>query len=239
MAGATINNCSVGFDISATPLDQSDHAFMVIDSTISNTAVAFNTSFNPANNLPPAAGTLIIENVKVTKVPTAVLGFGGTVLYAGPKTGTIKAYAQGHSYTPTGPNIIHGTITPNPRPASLTTSSGAYYTMSKPQYGEVPVSQFVSARDQGAKGNGVHDDTAALQNALYSTAAAGQILFVDAGTYIVTKTLVVPPGARIVGEAYSVIMSSGAFFNKVRFALAFSIVIFLLGPTKRSDIHTN
>jgi len=215
MAGATINNCSVGFDISAVPTDQSDHAFMVIDSTISHTGIAFNTSFNPANNLPASGGTLIIENVKVTKVPTAVLGFGAAVLYAGPHTGTIAAYAQGHSYTPNGPNIIHGPITPNTRPASLTTGSGAYYTMSKPQYGNVPVSQFVTARSQGAKGNGVHDDTAPLQKALNSTAAAGQILFVDAGTYIVTSTLYIPPGARIVGESYSVIMSSGAFFNKV------------------------
>lgn len=38
------------------------------------------------------------------------------------------------------------------------------------------------------------------------------MLFVDAGTYKVTKTLYVPPGSKIVGESYSVIMSSGAFF---------------------------
>ena len=38
----------------------------------------------------------------------------------------------------------------------------------------------------------------------------------DAGTYLVTKTLYVPPGARIVGESYSVIMSSGAYFNDVK-----------------------
>ena len=35
----------------------------------------------------------------------------------------------------------------------------------------------------------------------------------DAGTYRVTRTLYVPPGSRLVGESYSVIMSSGAFFS--------------------------
>ena len=119
-------------------------------------------------------------------------------------------------YNPTGPQVIHGTIPANPRPGVLTTSSGSYYTQSKPQYANVPASQFVSARTQGAKGNGIHDDTAPLQKALNATAAAGQILFVDAGTYLVTKTLYVPPGARIVGESYSVIMSSGAYFNDVK-----------------------
>jgi len=119
-------------------------------------------------------------------------------------------------YNPTGPQVIHGTIPANPRPGVLTTSSGSYYTQSKPQYANVPASQFVSARTSGAKGNGVHDDTAPLQKALNATAAAGQILFVDAGTYLVTKTLYVPPGARIVGESYSVIMSSGAYFNDVK-----------------------
>lgn len=215
MAGTTINNCTTGFSISSVPSDQSDHAFMVIDSTISNTQTAFNTSFNPTGNSPPSGGTLIIENVKVNNVLLAVNGYNGQTLYAGPKTGLIAGYAQGHSYTPNGPNTIYGQIAPNPRPGSLTTGSGAYYTRSKPQYANVDVSQFISARNYGAKGNGVHDDTAPLNKAMQASASTGKILFVDAGTYLVTNTILVPAGARVVGESYSVIMSSGAYFNKV------------------------
>ena len=34
----------------------------------------------------------------------------------------------------------------------------------------------------------------------------------DAGTYIVTSTILIPGGAKIVGESYPVIMSRGSFF---------------------------
>ena len=51
-----------------------------------------------------------------------------------------------------------------------------------------------------------------MQRALLLAAAQGKVCFFDAGTYRVTRTLYVPPGSRLVGESYSVIMSSGAFF---------------------------
>jgi glucan 1,3-beta-glucosidase len=54
-----------------------------------------------------------------------------------------------------------------------------------------------------------------LQAVINSAAAAGKIVFFDAGTYRVTSTLQVPPGSKLVGEAYSVIMSSGSFFNNI------------------------
>lgn len=37
-------------------------------------------------------------------------------------------------------------------------------------------------------------------------------MFFDAGTYKVTSTLTIPPGSKVVGETYSVIMSSGSYF---------------------------
>ena len=97
MHGLTINNCSVGVDISASPADQSDHAFLIVDSSISNTPLAVKTSFNATANNPPTGGTLILENVRLNNVATAVNGAGGAVLLAG-GTKTIAAYAQGHRY---------------------------------------------------------------------------------------------------------------------------------------------
>ena len=64
-------------------------------------------------------------------------------------------------------------------------------------------------------GNGVTDDTTALQNIINKATAAGQIVYFDAGIYLVTKTLTIPPGAKIVGEEYPLIMSSGSFFNNI------------------------
>ena len=48
-----------------------------------------------------------------------------------------------------------------------------------------------------------------------NAAAAGAVLFWDAGIYVVTSTLTMPPGSKWVGESYSVIMSRGSFFNSM------------------------
>jgi glucan 1,3-beta-glucosidase len=125
---------------------------------------------------------------------------------------TITGWGEGHEYTPKGPKSFSGVYTPNSRPASLLSGS-EYYTRSKPQYETVPVTSFQSVRSAGATGNGVTDDTTALQTVINSATTAGKIVYFDAGTYRVTSTLTIPPGAKIVGEAFSRIMSSGSFFN--------------------------
>jgi glucan 1,3-beta-glucosidase len=70
-------------------------------------------------------------------------------------------------------------------------------------------------RTGGAKGDGVTDDTSALNTILKNAAAAGQIVFFDAGTYKVTSTITIPPGSKVVGESYSVIKASGSFFSSI------------------------
>ena len=43
--------------------------------------------------------------------------------------------------------------------------------------------------------------------------AQGKVLWLDYGIYRVTRTIRIPDGARIVGESYPVIMSSGGWFD--------------------------
>jgi hypothetical protein len=49
-------------------------------------------------------------------------------------------------------------------------------------------------------GDGVTDDTAAVQKAFDSN--VGKIIYVDSGNYILTKTVTIPGGSRIVGEMW-------------------------------------
>lgn len=120
-------------------------------------------------------------------------------------------------YTPNGPNFVYDG--PNDwftRPTSLE-AEDKYYARSKPDYGNTPSTQFLSARSFGAKGDGVTDDTAALCR-LFTSASqsyiAGAVAFVDAGYYRVTDTIYIPPNVRIVGEALSsVIMGAGEKFS--------------------------
>lgn len=203
----TINNCSVGLDMSSGGRTaQSVGSVTFIDSSISNTPVGIRTAHD-ATSQPPTAGSLIIENVDFNNVPVAVQGPGATTALAG--NTHVAGWGEGHSYTPNGPTNFEGSITPVSRPASLLQSGGKYYERSKPQYQQYSISSFISARDQGATGNGHSDDTAALQRAIFTARAQNKILFVDQGDYLVSGTIYIPGGSKIVGESYSVILSHG------------------------------
>jgi glucan 1,3-beta-glucosidase len=213
--GISINNCQKGIDISAGGTSSQEvGSITLIDSTITNTPIGIITAYTSSAS-PATGGSLIVENVVLNNVPTAIQLTGGTTILAGSSgTMTIAGWGDGHKYTPGGPTQFEGIITPNSRPASLLSGSN-YYTQSKPQYNTLSVSSFQSVRSAGAAGNGVTDDTNALQQVINNAASAGDVVYFDAGTYLVTSTLFIPAGSKIVGEGYSVIISSGSYFNNM------------------------
>jgi glucan 1,3-beta-glucosidase len=212
--GLNINNCTTAISIaqggsSALVVG----SVQVIDSSISNCETFIDTAWTTSSS-PVGAGSLIIENVKLDSVPTAVQGNSSVYLAGG--TTTISGFGQGHQYTPTGPGTLQGTFTPPARPSGLLASgSSNYYTKSKPQYETVSSSDVVSVRSSGAKGDGTTDDTAAIQSALNSAASAGKVVFFDFGLYVVTDTIYIPPGSKVVGESYATILASGSKFTSI------------------------
>src|SRR5690606_1864170 len=54
----------------------------------------------------------------------------------------------------------------------------------------------------GAVGDGVTDDTQALQDALSSLGDSGGIVFVPAGTYLFNETLVIRNGQTVMGVGH-------------------------------------
>ena len=214
--GISINNCQKGINISAGGSSaQSVGSITLIDSSISNTPIGIITAYTSSSS-PATAGSMILENVVLTNVPTAIqLTVGTTVLAGTTATMTISGWGDGHEYVNGGgPTQFEGPFAANSRPASLLNGTN-YYTQSKPQYNTLPLSSFQSVRTSGAAGNGVKDDTYALQQAINDATAAGKVVFFDAGTYLINSTLLIPAGAKLVGEGYSVIMSSGSFFNNM------------------------
>lgn len=209
----TINNAPIGIDMTAGgPSAQAVGSLIVLDSTFKNVGVGIKTAYD-ASSSSWTNGSLVLENVALSNTPVMIENDSGTVLAGG--TITISAWAEGHSYTLTsGLTHTYGTISPNSRPASLV-SGNNYYTRSKPQYGTLSVSDFVSVRSSGAVGNGATDDTAAIQSAINTAVAAGKVVYIDYGLYLITKTLSIPPGAKIVGETYPVLMASGSYFTNI------------------------
>ena len=212
----SINNCRVGFNITAGgPSAVNIGSITLMDSEINNTPIGIATS-RTDNSQPSAAGALYLENVKLDNVGVAVVGPNGTYLAGSSGTKVIDAWADGNRYIPNGPIKARGSIAPTKRPAALLDGQGKYYERSKPQYGDIPLSQFLSARTLGATGDGHTDDTDALNAAILQASQTGKILFLDAGYYKVTSTISIPPGTIIVGEALaSIILSSGPFFDDI------------------------
>lgn len=187
----------------------------LLDSTFTNTPIAIKTAWTPSS-LPPTAASLILENISLRNVPIAIQNPSGTLLRGTSSFLTIPAYALGHSYTPSrrSPNLTAGPIPPNPRPASLLApDSTRYLTRSKPQYTSLRASSILSLRAFGARGDAVADDTIPLQTAIDAAVLQNKLLWLDYGVYRVTRTIRVPAGAKIVGESFPVIMSSGGWFD--------------------------
>jgi glucan 1,3-beta-glucosidase len=206
--GLSFSGVTLGLNISSSSVG----SVTVIDSVVSDTTTFISTSLDTST----VANSLIIENVALDNVVTAIEVNGAQFLAGSTGPSVITAWGQGHEYagtpTPGSPASFQGPFTPNVRPPTLVDGSGNYYQRSKPQYELTPSSGFSSARTAGAKGDGKTDDTAALNNLFATAAAAGQIVYLDAGDYLVTDTIKIPPGSKIVGEAYPVILSSGPNF---------------------------
>ncbi|KAI0755599.1 exo-beta-1,3-glucanase [Fomes fomentarius] len=213
--GVTINNCQVGFDLQTggtTQDTQTVGSVAVIDATVSNTPIFVRSSTQSTNRL---LGALVLNNIHLTNVPTAVTVTNGpTVLAGSGGSTTIDSWGQGNVFTGTSQTakFTQSNIAAPSKASSLLDSSGRIFGRTRPQYADFSVSQFVSVRDQGAKGDGKTDDTAALQ-AVINEFSGCKIIFVDHGTYLVTDTLNIPPGTQIVGEIWSVILGAGSKFQ--------------------------
>jgi glucan 1,3-beta-glucosidase len=116
------------------------------------------------------------------------------------------------SAMPVSSSRIQQQLTAPTKPPSLLDGSKKIFERSKPQYENVPASSFVSVKSQGAKGDGVTDDTAAIQ-AVFNNATPDQVVYFDHGAYVITGTVNVPKNIRITGEIWPLIMAGGSFFS--------------------------
>ena len=177
-------------------------------------------------------GALVLNNIKLNNVATAVAVTGGPVLLAGGTT-TINSWAQGNVYTGTNPagRFIQANIPNINKASSLLDSAGRIFGKTHPQYQDYAPDQFISVKSAGARGDGQTDDTAAIQAVLNQVRRAQyrldvlitdgcalqwsgcKIIFFDAGDYIVTNTITIPAGTQIVGEAWATILGAGNQFT--------------------------
>lgn len=206
-----INNCGIGIDMANGGTSQTVGSVLVVDSVFQNTPIGVLTAYSVSS--PDTNGTLILDNVDMTSnVPVAVSDSGtkATVLAGNQK---IASYVQGRTYggqAGAAGKSVQSPQTDIPKPDSLLDkATGKVFTRSKPQYEALPASSFVSVKSSGAKGDGVTDDTAAIQ-AVFDKATADQVVYFDHGAYLVTDTVKVPKDIKITGEIWPLILAGGS-----------------------------
>jgi hypothetical protein len=116
------------------------------------------------------AGSIVLNNAKLTNVDIVVGSITGEVMLEGcpETTKTVKSWGQGNVYKnimPVG-MYMQGDIHAAHKPSVLLDDQGRIFGKMHPQYADYAVSQFVSVRDHGAKGDGKTDDTDAINAVL-------------------------------------------------------------------------
>lgn len=87
------------------------------------------------------------------------------------------------------------------------------FTRRRPTYYNEPQSNVLNVKALGAKGDGVSDDTAALNSILQGAANTSSIVYFPYGVYVVRDTLRIPLGSRVIGQVWSQIMGRGKNFE--------------------------
>jgi glucan 1,3-beta-glucosidase len=204
LQGLKFNNVKIGVNYTAA-LNASVGSVVLIDSeAISTDKVVLSQHTKNAD------GSLIIENLKISRVGQTVVDPQGNVILAGSTSSNkIKSFIQGTVYKDQTTGKYLETSGSLSRPQALVDLSGDYWTKSRPQYEQYSSGCFSSVHDFGAKGDGKTDDTMAINAALKANANR-RITYLPAGYYRVSDTIHVPAGSRIVGEVWSTISGTYA-----------------------------
>ncbi|GFP60365.1 glucan 1,3-beta-glucosidase [Trichoderma asperellum] len=207
----TMKNVGTGFQLVGDNGVGNIGSVSILDSSFTSVNKAI--VVNPITSTPGKGSTGVsLENVALSGVGVAVADTSGATLLA--SSGLIDQWVVGPVYegAATARSFSKGGKIGNyRRHSTLLDNQGNYFERARPQYEDQAVSSFVHTKDLGCAGDGSTDDTAAFQAALY--ASLGKILFVDAGTYILTSTITIPSGAKIVGETWSQLAATGSYFS--------------------------
>ncbi|KAH8753311.1 pectin lyase fold/virulence factor [Diaporthe sp. PMI_573] len=153
-----------------------------------------------------------VERIVVDADKPAVLLPGAT----GEKK--VDGWGFGRVSSPKGDvSFLNGaTLATGKRHPSLVQRSTArqdFFTRRRPKYNQISFSQVIDAKEYGARGDGKSDDTAILNHLFSAAANMSSIVYMPFGVYLITDTVEIPVGSRIIGQAWSQIMAAGVKFQ--------------------------
>lgn len=207
---------NIGILIFANPGGYNPGSNLILDSTFSNIATAAIVLPDYDAKTLNSSAMLILDSVRFVSVNTGILQAFSTLVAGG--SHFFNSWALGRiydQYSPNGRRTDGGELYPlRFIDGSLQAEDESIFERSKPQYESTPASGFINVKTAGAAGDGTTDDTNTLNRILRG--AGNSVIFFPAGVYIITGTLFVPAGTRIVGQLWSQIMATGPAFSSMQ-----------------------
>lgn len=210
-----IANCTLGLEMRTSPNpeagSQGAASILAYDWVMSNVDTGFNITT-------PDSGTLILDNISIDKVGTVVASSQESILLVGSdEPSTITSWVQGSTVEGKQPleKVQSVSTVGIARPASLVKANNAsspWFSRSRPQYDWAGPSDIANVKQLGCAGDGTTDDSKTLQRILDDNAGK-KIIYVPQGTYYLESTVTFPPGTRMVGEVWPVLMGGGSLFQ--------------------------
>ncbi|KAL8687402.1 MAG: hypothetical protein Q9224_005162, partial [Gallowayella concinna] len=206
LQGARIDTCAIGVDTTGAGQLGS---LVILDSTSVNSGpvVKFRDSSHDGGD---RNQQIIIENLDFNGHNPIAIGADGSTKLA--NTNNVETWIWGN--VSPGTYQTGKTLTTDRSPGLL--SNDKFFTMRQPTYQQYDNDKVVNVKvvnDHPVRGDGNTDDSPSLNAILAQNAADGKLSYFPYGVYIVKTTLYVPPGTRIVGEAWSVISGIGSAFG--------------------------
>ena len=189
---------------------------ILTDAIIANTPQGIVTSLYKENST-----SLLIQNVGFFNVQDSIIdNVSNKVLLAGGASVLVDSWGFGLMSNAAGnATFVNGAPIPAMnRTAEFLSTTLAYvkpnlFTCRRPKYDNIGTAQIIDVKALGAKGDGATDDTSALNSILSAAANMSSIVFFPFGVYMVTDTVKIPVGFRIIGQAWSQIMGTGPKFQ--------------------------
>jgi hypothetical protein len=213
----TVTNADVGFRLVPQGDSGNIGSATFMDTIFTNVKQAIVVA-PPSKDTGTGTTGIVLDNVAFKSVSVGVADTSGKTILSGSTSisnwvlgpvynGTQRTWSAGSSHDQLRDLTLLG-------PQVTGMANVPYYERAKAQYEGKSPSDFVHLKDLGAKGDGKSDDTAAVQAAFSKN--VGKIIFADAGVYLLSDTVTIPPGTVIVGEAWTQFAATGSKFGDPR-----------------------
>ncbi|KAJ3466400.1 hypothetical protein MRS44_007058 [Fusarium solani] len=218
MQNIVVDNCKTGFIIvggAGGPMStgQGIGSLHMTDLRMHYVKVAVSTSIMSDNST-----ALLLSNSGFYYVDTIVEDTSKkqVLLPGGPKTINVDTWGFGRVTSADGTTAFHNGAkldSPVRDPSLVTGDRRQFFTRRRPKYDDLGFSQILDAKGYGAKGDGKTDDTAVLRHLFSAAANMSALVYIPFGVYIITDTVEIPVGSRVIGQAWPQLMATGSKFS--------------------------